>query len=349
VDASASSCVVLLPPLQTIIMDPVFGEVMISDSSLCGALSIKGSGCVIRPSSSTPLSMRLLNVDLYVPSDGWFSLHINNLVIMNFGNSSVEGGAVRLNNLKSNYLSSITNVIFRNNSGSHGGALAISNSETVVLRGNAFVRNTARGDAGGLFIDSDCENINITDSLFSHNTATGEVNSKSDSAGLGGGAMINTRNGLITLHNCSCFNNVAILAGGLGVYDSNDHISLTDIFFLNNTAERFGGGMYAVSDNLYLTLTRCYFLGNTGKIDSGGLRLQSDNFYMNMLQCTFSGNSASSSEGGEAYGGEVFMFSSNSHLMVRDCYFYDNICKFVQKRSLFPRVSVVLKQIINNI
>ena len=103
--------------MKTIIMDPVLGEVNISDGSLCGSLSIKGGGSVVRPSSSTPLSMRLLNVDLSVPSDEWFSLNIDNVTIMNFGDSLVEGGAVRLNNIKSSITSSITNVIFRNNSG----------------------------------------------------------------------------------------------------------------------------------------------------------------------------------------------------------------------------------------
>jgi hypothetical protein len=240
-DTSATACVVLLPPMETIIMDPVLGEVNITDGSLCGLLSVEGSGCVILPSSSTSLSMRLLNVDLPVPSDVLFSLNINNVTIMNFGDSTVEGGAVRLNNFKSSITSSITNVIFRNNSGSDGGALAISNSETVVLGGNVFDGNTARGDAGGLLINSDCENINIIDCSFNYNTAMGEVNSKPGSAGLGGGAMINTRNSLVSLTNCSFFNNNALRAGGLGVYEANSDIYLTDVSFLNNTAERFGG------------------------------------------------------------------------------------------------------------
>jgi hypothetical protein len=41
-------------------------------------------------------------VDLPVPSDSWFSLSIDNAVIENFGDPSAEGGAVRLNNFKSN-------------------------------------------------------------------------------------------------------------------------------------------------------------------------------------------------------------------------------------------------------
>jgi hypothetical protein len=69
--------------MQTIVMDPVFGEVKIAGNSLCGSISIEGSGSVILPSSSTPLPMRLLHVDLPVPSGSSFSLHIDNFVVMN--------------------------------------------------------------------------------------------------------------------------------------------------------------------------------------------------------------------------------------------------------------------------
>ena len=74
----------------------------------------------------------------------------------------------------------------------------------------------------------------------------GEVNSKPGTAGLGGGAMINTRNSLVSLTNCSFFNNNALRGGGLGVYEANSDIYLTDVSFSNNLAERFAGGMFAL-------------------------------------------------------------------------------------------------------
>jgi hypothetical protein len=243
-------CSVLLPPDQTIVMDPSLSEILISDGDLHGTLSVEGNGCVIQPNVSSSMqhisSMRFLHINLPLSSSSSsFAFQLSNVTLTKFGDASLEGGALRVRNLQESHVSHIVDVLFEGNIGSDGGAISITNSQYMSLLRCVFQSNTAYEDGGGLFVDSDNEHINTSSCVFNHNRALGTT-----LYGFGGGVQLNARNSFILMLNCSLFNNSAIRAGGIGIFENNIEISFSDVLLLNNSAELYGGGMYISRDNL---------------------------------------------------------------------------------------------------
>jgi hypothetical protein len=142
-NASDHDCTIMLPPSEEIIMNAAFGEIRLQNVPP-GVMRIEGNGSVISPPvAAEPFnqSCRLLNIQ-NGPLNTDFRLLLSNVTIARFGYWTLDGGAVSVTNVALN----TDTVRFVHNIGSHGGAVAIDNSQDVSFLSTDFEFNRAAND-----------------------------------------------------------------------------------------------------------------------------------------------------------------------------------------------------------
>jgi predicted outer membrane repeat protein len=325
-------CSVHLPALSNIAIAPELGQLLVQDAGMNGTLSIIGNGCHISPDATAASSMRFMRVD----GNDKFAFCMSNLTLSHFGAWDIDGGAVYLQNLLSEDVSSIEYVDFMENAGYDGGALYVTQCVNMMLTSCKFMNNTAADDGGGMFVNSDSSNMTFNSCTFSGNTAID----------YGGGLHVNTDNDHITLISCTFSGNTASdSGGGLFVYTGNQDMTITYCIFANNTAESDGGGVYIYNHNDRMTLTSCVVVNNTADYEGGGMFVNGDNDLMKFVSCTFSENTATRDGGGlwvygnremalafctfsgntaSDDGGGIFVDDGNEYMSLTACTFFGN-------------------------
>ncbi|UCH84509.1 MAG: T9SS type A sorting domain-containing protein [Candidatus Latescibacterota bacterium] len=152
----------------------------------------------------------------------------------------------------------IVNVMFRDNWAIVGGAMYIIEGASPTLIDVQFVDNTATGNissGGAVRVDGSTPTfINV---WFSGNTAR-----------LGGALYVRGESDA-TVVNTVFYNNIATDEGGTegwggGIYMSNSHMSLTNVSFVDNWADKNGGGLYSAEFGIIAmtSITNTIFWGN---------------------------------------------------------------------------------------
>jgi predicted outer membrane repeat protein len=100
-------------------------------------------------------------------------------------NASSLGGAVAVVGLSGMLISNVT---FRGNGATDGGAVHISKSININVSQCDFFENLASSRGGAIFIDYSCSNIRVSDTLFQKNGALCN----------GGAVFISTQNSFVS-------------------------------------------------------------------------------------------------------------------------------------------------------
>ena len=136
---------------------------------------------------------------------------------------------------------SITNCVFRENSGGTGGAMYVGRETVLTLVGCTFERNSSTGLAGAIFRGSDGVS-SMTNCAFVWNSAVG-----------GAGAMYNGSRSVLTARDCLFWGNAAGGSGG-ALYNSDSEQILSNCTFSANIASS-GGAMFNSSGHPRVTNT----------------------------------------------------------------------------------------------
>lgn len=237
-------------------------------------------------------------------------------------NTALAGGAVHWNGGRS---VSILNSIFVNNSSEsdYGGALLISQAETVVLSDSEFIGNSS-GYVGGVGLLRNGP-TNVQRCQFVDNSAND----------WGGGGLHVSGNFSTNVADCTFANNRARSGGGL--YTDAGAVTIEHCTFSANYAADQGGGLAARGST---SLVGCTFRWNSAE-EGGGVH--DDGSALEVVDTAFNGNYAAIGGGvlaGSYYGArfEACRFSNNTAyigggaaLGERDSLFHR--CEFTNNRA----------------
>jgi predicted outer membrane repeat protein len=165
--ARSVECVISLPPMEDLYMNPHYGEMLLQDNR--GALRLEGNGCHIALASTNTTS-RLFKIKDTINVDiRRFSFSLSNATISGFGSDMVDGGAMYF------YSMSVVMdlVVFRDNVGLAGGALCFDKCRDINLASVQLVNNTAASDGGGIYMASENNDVNFTSCDFIGNSVLG--------------------------------------------------------------------------------------------------------------------------------------------------------------------------------
>ena len=199
--SSVRTCTVQLPTAMHVMFNTTEGQVSFNSFNTAGSLIIRGEGSIVAPMVTGELGMgvresRLLEVDATVGRT--LSFHMSNITISSFGSDTIEGGAVRLVDLAAG---SMSNVVFRNNSGSSGGAVFMDDSPGFRFVDCVFDSNSALNDGGGLLISTASSGVQVEACVFTGNRVRD---------GMGGGIYILNNNNDIFIDRCNFTQNFAV-------------------------------------------------------------------------------------------------------------------------------------------
>ncbi len=185
-------------------------------------ITIEGNGYTLSGNGS----FRLLDVD-------GGALTIRDMTLAD-GNASV-GGAIRLRN---GARVSATNLRFRDNEATKGGAIAtVSDDVWLHVEGSSFIGNWATDDGGALLADGG--KVNVANSSFQGNAA-----------GKFGGALA-SRRGRVEVSNSTLSGNEANEGGGIHINGA--YTTLTHLTLMNNRARQIvGAGVFKRSGPVLL-------------------------------------------------------------------------------------------------
>jgi subtilisin family serine protease len=194
-----------------------------------------------------------------------------------------------------------------------GGGLYVGRDSSVTAVNCAFSANTTPGDGGGIY--SADTHLNLSDCTFSGNWADGD----------GGGIFSLGRLIVptITVARCSFTGNSATYGGGVA-WDTHPDAwvgfdaTVTDSYFVDNTAQAGGGLFWANSSNTS-SISGCLITGNSASGNYGGGAYLSGSS-ATLRDCTLVKNSVLGSAGS---GGGINIFASSA-VKVSNCLLSEN-------------------------
>ncbi len=221
---------------------------ILEDVTFSGNKAIDAS-CMSNYMSSSPVLNGVVFDGNSSSNKGCMVNHENSnpiLTDITFSNNTAKYGAGMYN-----YQSSptLTEVVFSDNVAGHvGGAMENEDHSNPILTDVLFSGNSAYHEGGGMFNIVGSNPI-LTNVAFINNAVTGDG---------GGGGMQNSNSSPI-LTNVTFSGNHAVVGGGIGNWQSS--LTLMNVTFSKNTADRYGSAMY--SQESTPTITNSIIWGNT--------------------------------------------------------------------------------------
>lgn len=228
--------------------------------------------------------------------------------------------------------------IFNNSAlSAHGGAIALFENSSPLIRNNSIHNNFAKKRGGGIAMFRNCDPDVLNNNIYENeakkgggalakgilgnasapcspnvqeNQITDNLASGISSHGNGGGIFICSS--YLTIGNNSFERNFAYISGGAVYIKNSSNVSMEYNTFSENQANSDGGGIYIFTSSI-ATLNENQFQGNSA-INGGGINVYSGELYAS--NCTFSENTASSDGGG--------VYSHNSTSDIQNCNFSSN-------------------------
>ncbi|MCF8229622.1 MAG: hypothetical protein K9J24_11790 [Bacteroidales bacterium] len=168
---------------------------------------------------------------------------------------------------------------------SYGSGMANYHGSSPSVDSCDFISNYSSMGGAGMYNATDCD-VLVTNCIFSENVAFFEPIHQQPN---GGGGMVNLENHPVII-DCIFSGNVAEYQGdGGAMYNYLAAVTLTNVVFINNTAEHFGGAIRTAScwESVY---SNCTFFGNSTDWYGGAIYfLNSTGLYENSI---FWGNTA---------------------------------------------------------
>tara|TARA_R110000850_G_scaffold150497_1_gene273316 strand:+ start:235171 stop:237195 length:2025 start_codon:yes stop_codon:yes gene_type:complete len=157
----------------------------------------------------------------------------------------------------------ISGVIIRHGANDEtGGGIRVAGGNNLTLTDVTVTDNSALNFGGGLSNDG-TSTTTLIDVNFTNNTA-----------GFSGGGIINGNLATLIISGSNFSDNTANTDGG-GLF-STGPVTLTDVFFTNNTAGDRGGAIRASSASGFITVSEGVFEGNTADGNGGAVSLLSN-------------------------------------------------------------------------
>ena len=173
------------------------------------------------------------------------------------------------------------NCTFSHNLAVFAGVMRAVENCTIIVDSSAFSHNMATSNGGVAMIWNSV--IMMDNNIFTNNTAI-----------YGGGAMTFDYARMTSIvQNCVFINNSAEIAGAIYIYKSN--VTISQDFFLNNTATDTGGALSLASGS-YMLMNNSIFLDNAARTHGGALMIRNLST-LTTHNNTYSGNLASASGG----------------------------------------------------
>eukprot|EP00210_Caulerpa_lentillifera_P007433 g7104.t1 len=229
------------------------------------------------------------------------------------GNLASEGGAFYLEmedceNLKHQYIMSITGCSFINNRAYYYGGAVFTSCASLNITNGKFTDNVAALEGGGIYVNASV-NLNLKNVQFSKNNARE-----------GGAVTVNAKrtHGNMAVERGKFNGNEAVHGSGGAILYQGNHSSLTmsSNEFRNNRAAKNGGALCSFS-TIKLDITADQFRNNTARDGSGGAIHAINNTALVLSFCTIETGWANDSGGG------AFIQRTES-VIVRSCYISQN-------------------------
>lgn len=259
------------------------------------------------------------------------------------GSSSIVLNGVRVSNSGSQAVSlaskssklSATATWFLENKGANGGAITTTNGGSIELN-NSYLIGNAATNGGAIYATGDTSTkspvkLKIKNSVVSGNTTSGNaaamhVSNSMDMTGSMIACNYSTGNygGIYLLNSPSASISDTTVGGnytsqrGGGLYQGNGarNLTLTNVKFMANRAQK-GGGLYIEgSDTSPATVTDCLFKNNASTVDGGGMYNKTSP--IKISKCVFAENTATTSRAG------FVIFETNRTSSVTDTTIRDN-------------------------
>jgi len=228
----------------------------------------------IKPADGRTVTFEALKGRAFVVNAG-ITLTLDNMTIQ--GNANQIGGGIENNG----GMMLISNVIFENNDSSPGAAVLNHADGNVTITSSLFSDNQSFGSGGAIYNDARAE-MTISDTTFIHNKSWGEIDSGggailnfgkmtirsstfhgnvAEGTYVWGGAILNSKNGILTVFNSTFANNSAHMSGGAIRNDNQAETTIEFSTFVENSADILGGALYI--EGGYLNVHNSLFSHNT--------------------------------------------------------------------------------------
>jgi len=290
--ASAGDTIVLSTGTYSATSGEVFPITIDKDLTIRGA---SASGTILYRTGASQRVVAISGSDVDVVFE--------NLTIRGGSDTTQSGGGIYADGISS---LTLNNVIVRNNSGYHGGAIAMLGG-TLTLNNSTFTSNSAQLYGGAVYIAGGV--LNISGSTFTSNIANR------------GGAVYNS--GATVTITGSQINNGIVTANGGGIYNASGAMSINNTSLAGNSAAAGGaiylvGGSVDVVDSTFgssntaangagilqaggiLTVTRSLFTSNTASTAGSALSLTAGSATLTNLTLTGNQANGSGADGGGA-------------------------------------------------
>ena len=196
----------------------------------------------------------------------------------------------------------LINIMIINGYNDKGGAIHIGGSAKYTIENCTFNNNFA-SDCGGAIYNEGNNILTIKNCKFASNRADNND----------GGAIF--AKGNVDIKNSTFTGNFASDYGG-AIYANNINISGNSKFFKNSVDDNDGGAIYA--DNT-ATLSDVFFIENTAKVDGGAVYTKGKIW---CSECLFENNHAKGAKSAQCYGGAI---CSKSDVWINNATFIKNI------------------------
>lgn len=157
-------CVISLPALASLYMDPSLGELFLLDL-MQGEMRVEGNGCNVSLMLSGAPATRFFSVQDTAALQV-FSFKVSNLTISGFGSDLLDGGAMFFRGVSV----TVDSVVFLANAGLAGGAVCFHRCRGIAVLSSQFVNNTASSDGGGMFLSMENEGVMLMSCDFLGNS-----------------------------------------------------------------------------------------------------------------------------------------------------------------------------------
>ena len=239
------------------------------------------------------------------------SIHIFNSDFIN-NTAKTHGGAIKF--MANDELNTFDGCIFYNNYAPYGGAVALGNTDYLVISESSFTNHIGAEDdivgGGAIYVIGNLTNANIVDSLFENNSARA-----------GGAIYVENNMNQVQIYdtyfinNSASSNNTFYGGGAIAVEEDATNNFFDSVTFVSNIAQTHGGAIKFMGNDEYNTFDGCIFYNNYAPY-GGAIAVANDSICLNLTDCLFGINDDEYPL--EIIGGGALYFINDTYSLVID-------------------------------
>ena len=235
--------------------------------------------------------------------------------------AKTHGGAIKF--MANDELNTFDGCIFYNNYAPYGGAVALGNTDYLVISESSFTNHIGAEDdivgGGAIYVIGNLTNANIVDSLFENNSARAGgaifVEDNMEQSKFYSNSFINN----------SAFTNNTLYGGGaIAVEDNSTNNIFNGTMFILNSGSTHGGTINFMGNDINNTIYECEFINNYGRYGTA-LAVNKNSENLNITKSVFASFNESSKE--VIAGGALYFINNITNLYIADCNFSGNVVR----------------------